>query len=77
WYYVFVEDMCANGFAIDSIEILVNPNPNKGFTVDTLNGCGPLTVAFNDENIQEYDEYLWRFGDSTYSADRFVSHTYT
>lgn len=77
WIYVFVEDMCANAPAVDSIRITVHPNPNRGFTADVINGCAPLTITFNDENIESFDTYTWRFGDDFYSSERFVSHTYT
>lgn len=75
-----------NGFGCsDTIikEIIVSPIPEVGFTADTLSGCIPLTVVFNDTAIYNFSQgggitaWHWNFGDGTTLTTTTDSVVYT
>ncbi len=54
----------------------VFPLPVLDFSLDTNQGCPPLTVNFND-NSQNANTYDWSFGDGNGSTAQSPTHTYT
>ncbi|OFY71484.1 MAG: hypothetical protein A3G23_11255 [Bacteroidetes bacterium RIFCSPLOWO2_12_FULL_37_12] len=60
--------------------IKVFQRPGSNFSADTLSGCAPFTVTFNDESIpgsSSIKEWLWDFGDGNNSVLKQPYHTYT
>ena len=56
--------------------------PNALFTIDTIQGCFPLTVTFSDSSasLSPLTTWLWDFGDGateTRNDNNTVTHTYT
>jgi PKD repeat protein len=49
--------------------------PVPDFTLDTNQGCPPVTVNFND-NSQTANSYAWDFGDGNTSTAQSPTHTY-
>lgn len=58
-----------------SITVTFYPNAVTNFTADTLNGCAPFTVLFNNTTTNAAT-YLWNFGDGNTSTLTNPSHTY-
>jgi hypothetical protein len=56
------------------IRVIMPPSPLAMFEPDTV-GCSPLSVQFVNKS-KSGENYLWDFGDKTYSSDRSPSHTY-
>jgi beta propeller repeat protein len=63
--------------SVQSLPIRVFGPPTAGFSAAPLNGTAPLTVAFTDTSTGEPSSWLWSFGDTKTSTDRYPSHTYT
>jgi len=61
--------------------IETSPPPNftviANFLATPTSGMPPLTVAFNDTSLGNPTSWNWDFGDSSTSASRNPSHTYT
>ncbi|MFH2094742.1 MAG: PKD domain-containing protein [Bacteroidota bacterium] len=75
-YSYYVTDGCGST-AIDDITIGVYPLPAVSFSPDTVRGCEPLTVHFN--NMSNAMSYAWNFGDNdmaNLSYDENPNHTY-
>lgn len=67
----------ANGCTADTVKQLnINPLPTINFGADTLQGCEPLCVTFNNTtpNIQSL---TWSFGDNTTSSLSNPRHCYS
>ncbi|MFT7603797.1 MAG: PKD repeat protein [Saprospiraceae bacterium] len=59
-----------------SLIVEVFENPSAGVEIESMNGCEPLEVRFN--NTSSFStEYLWDFGDGTTSIDSDPTHTYS
>ncbi|RMG72216.1 MAG: PKD domain-containing protein, partial [Bacteroidetes bacterium] len=67
----------ANGCTDTTTQIVyVRPVPVANFmTADTL-GCAPQVVPFTDQTVHTPTEWLWSFGDGTYSDQQNPFHTY-
>ncbi len=57
--------------------VQVNPQPIAQFSADITNGCGPLTVTFENFSIQA-DSYAWIYaaGDTSYTSAAVHQHTF-
>ncbi len=54
------------------VTFIVDPDTSATFSMDTTNGCAPLTVTFTNQVQTLGNEtwaYLWNFGDGTTSTD--------
>ena len=58
--------------------VLVFPNPSAQFTIDSINGCHPLTINYTN-NSTGGTYYHWDLGDGTLfdTLSSSFSHTYT
>lgn len=58
-------------------DVLVFPNPSAQYTIDTLNGCHPLTVSYTN-NSTGGTYYHWNMGDGTIfdTLSANFQHTY-
>jgi PKD repeat protein len=69
----------------DSIikQIYIRPAPLAGFTADSLEGCEPLNVRFQDTSTVDFNgpgginSWMWLFGDGSTSSLQNPTHTYT
>lgn len=75
-YYIELNDMCGTPSVQDSIEILVMSAPANDFVADRVEGCPPLRITFNEMSEEEDNEYLWSFGDHSFSHSKNPSHIY-
>lgn len=76
WYSIRVEDACIS-WDTSSIYINVYPLPPINILADTLEGCQPLKVQFNEVNPDSGYSYMWNFGDnSNLSLIKNPTHTY-
>lgn len=70
-----------NGSIIGSIEVEVFPDPTLSISLDSFDGCLPLTVSFkpivNIHSDIEIESYLWTFGDGNDSTLENPVYTYT
>lgn len=66
-YYIYAADGC-NPPASDTIAITVFPVPVVTFTVDTLQGCFPVQVTFDNttEPAALIQDCEWNFGDGNF-----------
>lgn len=79
-YYVTVFDSCSGAVLIDSVTIVVMPPSVVAFSIDSSDGCAPLTVYFTDLSTTGQDQivsWLWYFGDGDSSSAMSPVHTYT
>jgi gliding motility-associated-like protein len=77
WYSVLVKDVCGTQDTA-SVYIHVYPYPTVNIFADTVQGCLPLTVHFNEGSPVIYQGYQWNFGDnSNLSLSRNPVHVYT
>ncbi len=62
---------------IDSIEqeLGIYAQPFADFDIETIQGCTPLSVFFNNESI-ESNTYHWTFGDGQESLEQSPLHVY-
>lgn len=51
--------------------------PRARFTADVTEGLAPLTVTFTDHSTGGPKEWVWDFGDGTFSTEQHPVHTYT
>jgi len=71
-----------NKITINTAENIVSKEnvqytPNAMFTCSSYEGCSPLIVKFNPQEISDSLIYSWDFGDGTISTDKTPSHIYT
>jgi gliding motility-associated-like protein len=65
-----------NGCTDEAFE-LVSVIPEMNFWVeDNAEGCTPLNVKFENEDVEDIAGYLWDFGDSTQSVEKAPEHVY-
>jgi PKD repeat protein len=68
-------------FCVPLIAKAGNFDPQPDFSADVTDGCGPLTVNFINQSVDDpldpIVSYLWTFGDGQTSADANPSHIYT
>ena len=77
--YVFGKDYYCPAYSdTDTIKIVILPLPNAKIHGDTINGCYPLTVNFNNISHQTGYTYSWDFNDnsSPTSTDSMPSYTF-
>lgn len=76
-YSISVTDLCGTE-ASDNVSIGVYPIPALSFSADTTEGCGPLTVHFNNNSANPNYSAFWILEDSTnlYEGDH-ITHTFT
>jgi gliding motility-associated-like protein len=75
-FVVTATDLC-NQPASEGIPIHVYIPPPNAFLADTLSGCQPFTVQFNEINPDSGQTYVWDFGDYTnLSLDKNPIHVY-
>lgn len=77
-YTLNVNDLCGSPKGIDSIIITVLPSPPINFNSDTIAGCQPLTVQFNESSPNENQTYFWNLNSNTSvtSLSKFPKYTY-
>jgi gliding motility-associated-like protein len=64
-YNILVKDDCGSPTTTLNIPIIVKPLPPVNFYADSIQGCEPLMVHFNEPNIDFGQSYLWNFGDGS------------
>lgn len=75
-YVVTATDVC-NQTAIVEIPLFVYPLPPNAFLPDSVNGCQPFTVHFNEISPDFGQTYVWDFGDNTnLSLAKNPTHTF-
>ncbi len=57
------------------MEIEIFENPSAGVEIESMDGCAPLEVSFNNTSSSS-NEYLWDFGDGTTSTESDPIHLY-
>ena len=55
-------------FTLDSLNIMINPNPIVDFKPDIFSGCSPLIVTFYNLSQPMSSTSIWDFGDGTQST---------
>ncbi|OIP00632.1 MAG: hypothetical protein AUJ98_07280 [Bacteroidetes bacterium CG2_30_33_31] len=67
----------ANSNCTDTISkiIVVNPSAKAIISVDTLDGCYPLTVNFQSQSINS-TFFRWNFADGNTSVSQNIQHTF-
>ncbi|MEP7167849.1 MAG: PKD domain-containing protein [Bacteroidota bacterium] len=65
---------CHDTLNIDSL-VMVG-GPSASFTSDIEGGCAPAIIDFTDSSLNATN-YLWNFGDSSYSTSKNPSHIYS
>lgn len=67
----------SNGFCTDEFvkKIVVSNSPKAAFLSNVRSGCNQLMVNFQNTSINASD-YLWDFGDGTFSKEENPSHNY-
>jgi gliding motility-associated-like protein len=77
YYSVYVEDACGT-FDTSGVNIFVYPFPPADALPDSVQGCQPFTVHFNEINPDNGQTYLWDFGDNeNLSLAKNPVHVYT
>jgi PKD repeat protein len=56
--------------------LIDSPAPISSFVASSYNACEGETITFTAKE-QDKVEYLWSFGDGTYSNERIAEHTYS
>ncbi len=72
-----VQLIAFTGSCRDTIEQLVtiHPLPTANFSTNTISGCNPLQVVFENNSIGAV-EYVWTFGDGSIDTLANTQHTY-
>ena len=68
-----------NQFSCSDTTILsidVYENPSAGIEIETMSGCEPLEVQFNNTSLFS-NSFIWDFGDGTTSTENDPTHVYT
>lgn len=75
-YNVILSVATANCAATDTISVVAEELPTSVFSVDTTQGCSPLTVNFTNNSSANSARYFWIFGDGDTTSQVSPSHTY-
>lgn len=75
-YNITLTVATANCSATDTLPIIVEDLPVADFTMDTTNGCSPLSVQFTNASSANSTLYLWKFGDGDTSTAANPTHVY-
>ena len=59
-----------------SNNLVVHPTPIANFTIDTLNGCSPITITITNTSTGA-NNYVWDFGDGNITVNNTPTFTYT
>ncbi|NBO60048.1 MAG: PKD domain-containing protein, partial [Flavobacteriia bacterium] len=70
-----VTNLCGTANFLDTI--LVHPLPIASFATTVNNGCSPLPVGFQNLSIGSPTNYIWNFGDGSFSTAVSPTHTFT
>ena len=57
-------------------EVVISPDPQISFTIDTINGCEPIKVTFTNFTDPPNSTLVWDFGDGQSSSNLNPSHIY-
>jgi gliding motility-associated-like protein len=68
-------NQCGTTTFLDTIEVLPTPIASFGNSVST--GCSPLSVNFLNTSIGSPTNFIWSFGDGTFSTQQSPSHVFT
>ncbi|HRY33105.1 MAG TPA: PKD domain-containing protein [Bacteroidales bacterium] len=60
----------------DTIHVGYFPAPLINFQIDTMTGCEPVTVHFENGSLPKSAQFQWTLGDGNYSTDYSPTHTY-
>lgn len=74
-YIVTISDNCSLPI-VDSLAVIVNPLPNVQFAADTINGCSPVVVHFQNNSGSNITHSTWNFGDQLTSTQTNPTHTF-
>lgn len=66
-YTLSLKDNCGSPEVIDSIKIEILPQPIVDFSADSLEGCPPFEVVFENKTNDSY-RCVWSFGDGSKAA---------
>ena len=66
------ETHCADA---DTVQIYFHPNPEALFLPDSLYGCSPYQVNFQNKSLYA-TQYFWSFGDGVTTSDENPIHIY-
>lgn len=80
-YIVTVSNTCGTSIQ-DTAMVTFNPPPTVVLVADTLSGCVPLVIHFNDSSVSgnpadPVNGWSWSFGDGSTSTLQNPAHTYT
>lgn len=79
-YYVSVYDSCSGTIVTDSVIVFIMPPTSVAFSVDSMDGCVPLTVHFTDLSVTQQDQiaiWIWDFGNGDTSHAQSPVHIFT
>ena len=62
--------------AYDEVSVTYYEMPKVDFSVDTDNGCPPLTVQFFNKSLNANSAFTWDFGDGNVSTHENPRHTF-
>lgn len=76
-YHVALTASNSCGFTTYYDSILVRATPKASFALNTNSGCSPITISFLNNSVGSPTNYVWNFGDGTFStAAQAANHTY-
>ena len=61
----------------DTIKVGFFPRPLINFMPDTMDGCSPVTVHFENGSLPVDASYSWNFGDGNMSTNNAPTHVYS
>jgi gliding motility-associated-like protein len=70
-----VTNLCGTSTFLDTI--LVHPLPIASFATTVNTGCSPLPVGFQNLSLGSPTNYIWNFGDGSFSTAISPTHTFT
>jgi gliding motility-associated-like protein len=68
-------NQCGTTSYLDTI--LVKPTPIASFGTSVSTGCSPLSVNFLNTSIGSPTNFIWSFGDGSFSTQQNPSHVFT
>jgi gliding motility-associated-like protein len=74
-YTVSVSDNCGTPMRTEEVTVVVHPLPLVSFSADTLSGCVPVAVNFENTSPSSF-ACAWNFGDGNYSNQCNPYHVY-